>query len=108
MIDCEHYKNYRGPKLTMAQIWEDEKEKLDITEYIKEFYGHDKNWNGKLYTYEDIFLGRDSKSKFYIEFLDDTGRKHWFNGIVGNSDQFFNPPLSTPINQNLSFIQENF
>lgn len=99
MIDCEHYQNYKGPNLTLAQIWKDENEKLNITEYIKEFYGYENNWNGKLYTFDEIFPGRDHKYKFYIEFLDETGRKHWFHGIVGLSDQFFNPPLATPMNQ---------
>ena len=101
MIDCEHYKNYKGPDLILAQIWKTKDEKLDITEYIREFYGHKNDWNGKLYTYDDIFPGRDYKYKFYVEFEDVTGRKHWFNGMVGKSDQYFNPPLATPINQNL-------
>ena len=67
MIDCEHYKNYKGPNLKLAKIWKTKDEKLDITEYIREFYGHKNDWNGK----------------------------------VGRSDQYFNPPLATPINQNL-------
>ena len=43
MIESEYYKNYRGPQLTLAQIWKNGEEKLDITEYIKEFYGHENN-----------------------------------------------------------------
>ena len=39
MIDCEYYKNYQGPNLTRAQIWRHSEEKLDITEYMKEYYG---------------------------------------------------------------------
>ena len=38
MIDCEYYNNYKGPNLTLAQIWRHEEEKLDITEYIKEYF----------------------------------------------------------------------
>ena len=34
MINCEHYKNYRGPNLTRAQIWRDNEDKLDITDKI--------------------------------------------------------------------------
>ena len=100
MIDCEHYKNYIGPQLTLAQVWETNKVKDDITEYIREFYGHKNNWNGKLYTFGDIFPEKD-KFHFYVEFIDETERKHWFHGIVGGLDQYFNPPLAAPINQNL-------
>ena len=96
MIDCDYYKNYKGPNLTLAQIWTHGEEKLDITEYVKDFYGHQNNWNGKLYTYDDIFPHRDYKYKFRIEFCDDSGRRHWFHGMVGNSEQFFNPRQAMP------------
>ena len=43
MIESEYYRNYRGPNLTHAQIWNNEEEKLDITEYMKEFYGYQNN-----------------------------------------------------------------
>ena len=98
MIDCEHYKNYKGPNLILAQIWRNEDEKLDITEYIQNFYTENNNWNGKLYTYNDIFPGKDYKYKFKVVFLDDNNRKHWFHGMVGRPDQYFNPPLATPMN----------
>ena len=96
MIDCEYYKEYRGPHLTLAQIWRDSEEKLDITENIKEYYGPNNNWQGKLYTYDDIFPNKDHIYKFKFEFVDDTGRKHWFHGMVGEPEQYFNPPLSMP------------
>ena len=72
MIDSEYYKNYRGPNLTLAQIWKHGEEKLDITEHIKEYYGFQNNWNGKLYTYDDIFPHKDHKYKFRVEFVDDS------------------------------------
>ena len=53
------------------------------------------NWNGMLYTYEEIHRKGE---KFYIEFERD-GRKHWFHGYVGAKEQAFNPPLATPMNQ---------
>ena len=99
MIDCEHYKNYQGPNLTLAQIWKQGEDKLDITEYIKEYYGKENNWQRKLYTYEEIFPQKDHTYKFKVEFVDDTGRKHWFYGMVGESNQYFNPPLAFPNNQ---------
>ena len=98
MIDCEYYQNYKGPDLTRAQIWKHDEPKLDITEYIKEYYGYGNNWQGKLYTYDEIFPHKDNKYKFKFEFVDDSGRKHWFNGIVGKHDQYFNPPLASPYN----------
>lgn len=98
MIDCEHYQNYKGPNLTLAQIWRKGCERQNITENIKEFYG-ENNWNGKLYTYSDIFPDKDSSYHFYVEFLDENNRKHWFHGMVGTPEQYFNPPLATPMNQ---------
>ena len=99
MIDFDYYKNYKGPHLILAQIWKIEDKKEDITDYIKTFYGEENNWKGKLYTYKDIFPDKDSKYKFYVEFLSNNGRKHWFHGFVGEQNQFFNPPLHTPMNQ---------
>ena len=99
MIDCEYYKNYRGPNLTRAQIWTNSENKIDITDYIKEYYGYANNWQGKLYTYCDIFPNKDHTYKFKIEFVDDKGREHWFHGMVGESEQYFNPPLAMPSEQ---------
>ena len=99
MIESEYYQNYRGPQLSLAQIWRHGEEKLDITEYIKEFYGQENNWKGKLYTYDDIFPNKNHEYKFKIEFVDDSGRKHWFHGMIGEPEQYFNPPLVSPYNQ---------
>ena len=99
MIESEYYQEYRGPNLTLAQIWKQGEEKLDITEYIKEFYGPNNNWQGKLYTYDDIFPNKNNEYKFKVEFVDDTGRNHWFHGMVGEPEQYFNPPLASPMNQ---------
>ena len=97
MIELEYYNEYKGPELTLAQIWKHESEKEDITELIREFYGEKNNWNGMLYTYEEIFPHREGE-KFYIEFERDE-RKHWFHGYVGAKEQSFNPPLATPSDQ---------
>ena len=96
MIECEYYKNYRGPNLTLAQIWANSEGKIDITDHIKEYYGYENNWQGKLYTYDDIFHNKDNTYKFRFEFVDDRGRKQWFHGMVGEPEQYFNPPLAMP------------
>jgi len=98
MIDCEHYQNYKGPNLTLAQLWKKGCQRENITENIKKFYG-ENNWNGKLYQYSEVFPDKDSSYHFYVEFIDNTGRKHWFHGMVGEPNQIFNPQLATPINQ---------
>ena len=98
-MDCEYYQNYKGPNLTLAQIWKKKEERENITEYIQTFYGERNNWNGKLYKYSEIFPDKDLSYQFYVEFLDHTGRKHWFHGMVGEPDQIFNPPLASPMNQ---------
>jgi hypothetical protein len=100
MIDSDYYKNYKGPNLTLAQIWTHGEPKLEITEYLKEYYGKENNWQGKLYTYEEIFPQKDHAYKFKVMFVDSTGRKHWFHGMVDDPEQYFNPPLVMPNNLN--------
>lgn len=100
MIECKYYLNYKGPNLKKAQLWKKGEEKKDITDEIKIFYGKNNNWNGKLYQYSEVFPGKDSSYLFYIEFMDENNRKHWFHGMVGESKQNFNPPLAMPFNQN--------
>lgn len=99
-MNCEYYQNYKGPNLILAQLWKKNSNKENITEYIRNFYGENNNWNGKLYKYSEIFPNKDSSYLFYVEFVDKTGRKHWFNGMVGEPEQTFNPPLASPFNQN--------
>jgi len=99
MINSDYYKNYKGPELKLVHIWKKKEEKEDITNDIKIFYGENNNWNGKLYTFNDIFPGKNYEYKFYVEFIDETGKKHWFHGMVGEPNQYFNPPLATPMNQ---------
>lgn len=99
MIKSEYYQSYSGPNLTLAQIWKHGGEKEDITEYIKEFYGENNNWKGSLYTYNDIFPGKNYTYKFRVDFVDESGRKHWFHGMIGDKEQYFNPPLACPMNQ---------
>jgi hypothetical protein len=101
MIDCEYYLNYKGPNLKKAQLWKKNEERKDITEELKKFYGENNNWNGKLYQYSEVFPDKDSSYLFYVEFVDKNNRKHWFHGMVGESNQIFNPPLSSPTNKNI-------
>ena len=101
MIDCDYYQNYRGPDLICAKIWRTGEEKLEITEYIKEYYGYRNDWNGKLYTYDEMTC-RDKSFhyKFKVEFLDETGRKHWFpwDGSE-NPNNFLIITSNIPMNQ---------
>ena len=99
MIECDYYKNYRGPKLVKAEIWQKNKDKVDITGQIKKIYGENNNWNGMLYWFSDVFPDKDYTTHFKIDFLSEGGQKHWFHGMVGKSDQYFNPPQASPYNQ---------
>ena len=90
-MENQYYQNYIGPNLSKALIWKNSNYKINITEYIKIFYGNN-NWNGKLYKFKEIFPGKDFKYKYYIEFISNNGKKHWFNGNVGTPEQYFNPP----------------
>ena len=98
MIHSEYYENYRGPNLTKATY----NKIYDITEKIRTLYGEDNNWQGKLWTYKEIFGETSNGSDFYCEFHSDDGRKHWFHGFIEDSEQYFNPPLATPMNQKQS------
>ena len=99
LIKQDYYINYKGPNLTVANIWKKGQEKEDITDHIKTFYGENNNWNQKLYTYGEILPNKNNLYHFYVEFQSDNGRKHWFHGIVGGKNQFFNPPLASPFNE---------
>lgn len=98
MIHSDYYSNnYKGPNLTKATM----NQIIDITDIIKEKYGENNNWQGKLWTYSDIFGPTSEGITFYCEFHSNDGRKHWFHGYIEDVNQYFNPPLSTPINQNI-------
>ena len=51
MIHSEYYENYRGPSLTKATY----NQVNDITEKIRNVYGKNNNWQGKLWMYKEIF-----------------------------------------------------
>ena len=57
MIDCEYYKNYKGPELKLVQIWKNKEEKKDITEDIKIFYGENNRHDlTRIYICHLLFL----------------------------------------------------
>ena len=94
MIESVYYQNYRGLPLKVATM-----DGVSIYDSILEKYGENNNWNGMLWTYEDIFGPTCEDTTFYCEFHSDDGRKHWFHGFIEDPKQFFNPPLTTPMNQ---------
>ena len=97
MIYSEYFQKYKGPNLTKAPF----NNVYDITEKIMDLYGEGNNWQGKLWKYKEILGNECIGDKFYCEFHSEDGRKHWFNGMIGEPSQFFNPPLAQPFNQNL-------
>jgi hypothetical protein len=96
MSYSEYYKNYRGPTLTKVTL----DKIIDITDIIKEVYGEENNWQGKLWKFKEIFGNECEGKQFYCEFHSEDGRKHWFNGFIEDKNQHFNPPLATPMRQN--------
>jgi len=103
MIHSDHYKNYRGPKLVKAILISPSpiggKIDEDITESIKAIYGPECNWQGYLWTYKEAFGENCYGKNFKCEFKSEDGIDHWFYGFINDIDQYFNPPLHTPINQ---------
>ena len=93
MLISDHYQNYHGPKLVSAIL-----NNVDITDSIKKIYGPDHNWSGCLWTYQEIF-GKDCYGKhFRFDFESDNHQKYWFYGFINDTQQYFNPPLHTPMN----------
>ncbi len=89
-----NYLKYTGPTLTKAILDEE-----DITQLIQTKYGSENNWSGYLWTYKELF-GENSKGKHFLcDFVSDDGRKHWFYGYIHDTNQYFNPPLATSMNQ---------
>ena len=87
MIESAYYRDYRGLPLKVATM-----DGVSIYDSILEKYGENNNWNGFLWTYEEL-LGKDSGNKqFYLEF-GDKNEKKWMNGFVTDIKQYFNPPL---------------
>jgi hypothetical protein len=96
MIHSETYLNYRGPPLIKAVIGD-----KNITEQLKVLYGENYNWNGCLWTYKEAFGKNSINKNFRLDFKGGDGRDHWFHGFITDLNQYFNPPMATPINQNL-------
>ena len=95
MLYSDYYDKYRGPELVKCTL-----DNEDITEKMIEIYGPNHNWQGYLWTYKEIF-GSDSQGKhFRYDFKGEDGREHWFHGYINDINQYTNPPLATPLNQN--------
>ena len=90
-----YYENYYGPILTKATINDE-----DVTEIIRYAYG-DKNWQNKLWKFEELFQEDYTSGIFYCEFEQAAGDiKYWYKIIIQHMDEVLNPPMSTPVNQN--------
>ena len=94
MIVSDYYQKYKGPTLMKATL-----DEQNITQLIQTKYGPEKNWSGCLWTYKELFGEKSHGKKFYCEFISDDGRKHWFYGSINDINQYFNPPLATPMDQ---------
>jgi len=94
MIISEHYKNYIGPPLIKAVLNEE-----DITEDMLKYYGEKKNWNGYLWTFKELFGDQCYGKNYRFEFKSEDGREHYFHGFINDINQYMNPPLHTPVNQ---------
>jgi hypothetical protein len=94
MIPSASYQNYRGPPLVKAILGTD-----DITEQMKEIYSESYNWQGNLWTFREIFGETCLNKHFRFDFESVGGHDHWFQGFITDFNQYFNPPLATPMNQ---------
>ena len=94
MLVSDHYKNYRGPPLTSAILGEE-----NITGKMNELYGENNNWHGCIWTYKEAFGENCANKNYRFDFKDKNGQLHWFHGFITDINQYFNPPLHTPVNQ---------
>jgi hypothetical protein len=89
MLETDYYMNYVGPTLVKVML-----DNIDITDKIIPIYGENRNWNGCLWTYKEVF-GPDSQGKhFRCDFKADDGKEHWFHGYIHDINQYMNPPLT--------------
>ena len=102
MIVSDYYLNYKGPKLTKATL-----DGENIIPLIQPKYGPEKNWSGYLWTYKEMFGDKSHGKQIHCEFISEDGRKHWFYGYINDTNQYFNPPLATPMNQRNQRNQNN-
>ncbi len=94
MLQSDHYKSYRGPPLVKAILGTE-----DITDKMKELYGENNNWKGCLWTFREAFGKNSINKNFRFDFKGEDERDHWFHGFITDLNQYFNPPLATPLNQ---------
>jgi len=94
MLQCECYESYKGPPLVKAILGNE-----DITEKMIELYGENYNWQGCLWTFREAFGENSTNKNFRFDFKGEDGRDHWFHGFITDLNQYFNPPLATPVNQ---------
>ena len=86
MLSSEYYLHYRGPNLTLCLL-----DNEDITSRIIHAYGHVNNWQGALWTYEELFGPQSKGKQFKFEFEDKNGTQ-WFYGFIHDVTQYMNPP----------------
>ena len=49
-----------------------------------------------------VMKSEDCYGKNYrFEFKSEDGREHYFHGFINDMNQYMNPPLATPMNQNI-------
>jgi len=94
MLLSDHYKNYRGPELISAVLGGE-----NITAKATQLYGENNNWHGCLWTYKEAFGDKCENKNYRFDFKGKDGKEHWFHGFITDMNQYFNPPLHTPINQ---------
>ena len=94
MLYCENYKSYKGPPLIKAVLGDE-----DITEEMIELYGENFNWKGYLWTFKEAFGEKSANKNYRFDFKGEDERDHWFHGFITDLNQYFNPPLHTPVNQ---------
>ena len=86
MLPSDYYLNSHGPPMTLCLL-----DGEDMTSTLIHAYGPTHNWQGALWTYEELF-GPSSQGKHYrFEFETDHG-KQWFYGYIQDIKQYMNPP----------------
>jgi hypothetical protein len=86
MIETHFFDNYKGPTMIKATL-----DGRDILYSIQTYYGTDRNWKKKLWTYTELFGEYSLGKQIYLEFENEQGTKFWSYNRVLDTSQLYNP-----------------
>ena len=95
-MDCEYYKDYKGPKLISVMV--NNIENHELYKKLTELYGDGYNWGGKLYKSKEILDELFMNNEIILNYSPTkSGIPNWTKYVFTDGDEYINPPLFAPI-----------